>query len=121
MALPSQPVTLPVKDLEQLNRNLSDMRHDINNHLSLMVAALELIRYKMKKGTVLEAWERLKASPAAAGLEAATIQDFENKLRENLDQTDKMVVTLGDQPGRITEAVRRFSVEFEKTLGITRP
>ena len=46
MALPTQPVTLSVEQLADLNRKLSAMRHDINNHLSLIVAAVELIRHK---------------------------------------------------------------------------
>jgi hypothetical protein len=46
MALPSEPITLTVAQLDELNRKLSTMRHDINNHLSLMVAATELIRHK---------------------------------------------------------------------------
>ena len=46
MALPTEPVTLTVEQLAELNRKLSNMRHDINNHLSLMVAAVELIRHK---------------------------------------------------------------------------
>lgn len=46
MHLPSQPVTLTVEQIEELNRKLSTMRHDINNYLSLIVAAMELIRYK---------------------------------------------------------------------------
>ena len=46
MGLPSQPVTLTVEQIEELNRRLSTMRHDINNNLSLMMAAVELIRYK---------------------------------------------------------------------------
>jgi hypothetical protein len=46
MGLPSQPVTLTVEQVSELNRNLSAMRHDINGSLSLIVAALELIRYK---------------------------------------------------------------------------
>ncbi|HVV71801.1 MAG TPA: hypothetical protein VHI52_09935, partial [Verrucomicrobiae bacterium] len=37
---------MSVAQLEELNRKLSDMRHDINNHLSLIVAAVELIRHK---------------------------------------------------------------------------
>jgi hypothetical protein len=44
MALPNTPVTLTVEQIEHLNRKLSCMRHDINNHLSLIVAAAELIR-----------------------------------------------------------------------------
>jgi hypothetical protein len=46
MVLPSQPVTLTPEQLAQLARQLSTMRHDINNHLSLVMAALELIRHK---------------------------------------------------------------------------
>jgi len=46
MPLPSQPVTLTVEQIGELNRQLSSMRHDINNQLSLIVAALELIRHK---------------------------------------------------------------------------
>lgn len=46
MKLPSQPVTLTVEQLAELNRQLSVMRHDINNHLSLILAAAELLRIK---------------------------------------------------------------------------
>ena len=46
MTLPSQPVTLTVEQVAQLNRKLSTMRHDINNHLSVLLAAVELIRSK---------------------------------------------------------------------------
>ena len=46
MGLPSQPVTLTVEQLTELNRQLGNMRHDINNNLSLIVAAAELIRHK---------------------------------------------------------------------------
>ena len=84
MALPSEPVTLTVAQLEDLNRKLSDMRHDINNHLSLIVAAVELIRHKPQ-------------------------------------MTDRMMATLSEQPTRITEAIRKFSHDFEKSLNITRP
>ena len=46
MPLPSQPVTLSVEQLAEMNRQLATMRHDINNQLSLIMAAVELIRYK---------------------------------------------------------------------------
>ena len=46
MPLPSQPVTLSVEQIADLNGKLSTLRHDINNHLSLIIAAVELIRYK---------------------------------------------------------------------------
>jgi hypothetical protein len=39
-------VRLTVEQIQELNQKLSVMRHDINNHLSLMLAATELIRHK---------------------------------------------------------------------------
>jgi len=77
-------VTLSPAELAELNKKLSDMRHDVNNHLSLIVAAMELIRHK----------------PESA---------------------ERMVATLGEQPSRISESLKKFSVEFEKAFGITRP
>jgi hypothetical protein len=46
MGLPTQPVTLSVEQLERLHRELSNLRHDVNNTLSLIMAAVDLIRYK---------------------------------------------------------------------------
>lgn len=46
MGLPNQPVTLTVEQIEELNRKLSNVRHDINNNLSLIVAASELMKHK---------------------------------------------------------------------------
>ncbi len=46
MPLPTQPVTLTVQQLGELHGKLSTMRHDINNQLSLIVAAVELIRHR---------------------------------------------------------------------------
>ena len=46
MPFPTQPVTLSVEQLTELHQKVADMRHDINNHLSLIVAAMELIRHK---------------------------------------------------------------------------
>ena len=46
MGLPNQPVTLSVAQIDDLNRKLSDMRHEINNNLSLIMAAVEVIRFK---------------------------------------------------------------------------
>jgi hypothetical protein len=46
MVLPESPVTLTVEQIAALNRELGNMRHDINNHLSLVLAAVELIRAK---------------------------------------------------------------------------
>ncbi len=46
MPLPTEPATLTASQIEELNKQLSTMRHDINNHLSLIMAAVELIRRK---------------------------------------------------------------------------
>ena len=44
MALPSGPITLTGEQIEELSRKLSTLRHDINNNLSLIIAAAELIK-----------------------------------------------------------------------------
>jgi hypothetical protein len=46
MAAPTEPLTLTPEQLNELNQHLSHMRHEINNQLSLIVAALELLRFK---------------------------------------------------------------------------
>lgn len=64
----SQPVALDVAHVEELNKQLSTMRHDINNHLSLMMAAVELIRRK----------------PEAAERMANTLIEQPNKIVESM-------------------------------------
>jgi uncharacterized coiled-coil DUF342 family protein len=44
MGLPTAPVTLTVEQIDDLYKRLSNLRHDVNNHLSLIVAAAELIK-----------------------------------------------------------------------------
>jgi hypothetical protein len=46
MSLPTQPITLNPEQIADLNRKLSNLRHNVNNHLSLVVAAAELMRRK---------------------------------------------------------------------------
>ncbi len=46
MVLPDKPVTLTPEQIAELNKQLSNMRHDINNNLSLIMAAIELARLK---------------------------------------------------------------------------
>ena len=46
MNMPAAPVTITPEQLKELNEHLSHMRHEINNQLSLIVAALELVRFK---------------------------------------------------------------------------
>jgi hypothetical protein len=44
MTFPTEPVTLSVDQIRELNQRLADMRHDVNNHLTLIVSTIELIR-----------------------------------------------------------------------------
>lgn len=46
MRMPSKPVELSVEQIQDLTHKLSVLRHDINNQLSLILAASELIRHK---------------------------------------------------------------------------
>lgn len=46
MGMPQTPVTLTPEQVAELNEKLSVTRHDINNNLSLIVAAVELLRRK---------------------------------------------------------------------------
>lgn len=68
MGLPTGPVTLTIEQLEELNRKLATMRHDVNNHLSLIVAAVEL----------------LKLSPESAPRMAATLAGTPTKISEEM-------------------------------------
>jgi hypothetical protein len=45
MALPSQPVTLTVAQIEELSQHFSFFRHDVNNSVGMIGAAAELVRY----------------------------------------------------------------------------
>ncbi len=84
MRMPSQPVSLNVEEIKELNHKLAILRHDINNNLSLIMAATELMRHK----------------PQTA---------------------ERMIVTLAEQPPKITASIAKFSSEFERAIGITRP
>jgi len=46
MPLPTESATLTAAEVDELSKQLSTMRHDINNHLSLIMAAVELVRRK---------------------------------------------------------------------------
>ena len=83
MTPPSESVTLTAAQVMALNRKLSEMRHDVNNQLSLVVGAAELIRCKP-------------------------------------DTTPRMLTTLAAAPQKISDQIRQFSDEFEKTFGIVR-
>jgi hypothetical protein len=70
MALPTAPVTLSVQQVEELSKKLSTLRHDVNNHLSLVVAAAELIKY----------------NPDMAGKMSATLGEQPPKISEEINK-----------------------------------
>ncbi len=46
MGLPQESVSLTPPQVAELNRKLSELRHGVNNHLTLITTALELMRRK---------------------------------------------------------------------------
>ncbi len=44
MELPTGPVTLSVEQVAELYKKFSTLRHDVNNHLAMIVAAAELMK-----------------------------------------------------------------------------
>ena len=84
MGLPSSAVTFSPEAVGELSGKLSDCRHNVNNFLSLVVAAGELIRYRP-------------------------------------EMAERMAATAAEQSQKITEEMQRFSAEFDKAFGITRP
>ncbi len=80
MGLTIHPVSLTVEQVEGLNRKLSDVRHDINNNLTLMVASLAL----------------LKARPGDAARLIETFEKQPEKIAEALNSfTVEFEATLG--------------------------
>jgi len=84
MGLPSQPVIVKPDQIGMLNKKLASLRHDVNNNLSLIIAAVEISRRR----------------PESA---------------------ERMWNGLAEKPHAISEALTKFSLDFEETLGITRP
>ena len=46
MSLPSQPVTLTAAQVADLHKKLADLRHNVNNNLSLIIASAEILQRK---------------------------------------------------------------------------
>ena len=61
MELPRQSVTLSPEQIAELSQKLAKLRHDTNNHLSLMLAAAELIRRRPE--TAARMWASLAEQP----------------------------------------------------------
>jgi hypothetical protein len=84
MGLPDQSITLSAEQIGVLNQRVANLRHDINNQVGLIIAAIEIMQVK---------------------------PELFEKMTENMMQ----------QPPRIADTLHQFSLDFEKTFGITRP
>ena len=70
MGSPTGPVTLTVEQIDELNKKLSTLRHDINGDLALVVASAELV----------------KLNPASAQQRLKLLLDQPDKIRKKMDQ-----------------------------------
>lgn len=82
MPLPNEPVTLNVGQIRELNQKLADLRHDVNNSLSLMTAAVELIQRRPQSAANM--WSTLIEQPRKV---TATISHFSSDLEAALHIT----------------------------------
>jgi len=61
MPLPNQPVTLNVGQIAELHKKLATLRHDVNNDLALVTAAVEIIHRKPESAERM--WKGLAEKP----------------------------------------------------------
>jgi hypothetical protein len=71
MPLPNEPVTISAEQIREFHQKLADLRHDVNNCLSLMTAAVELIRRRPENAESM--WDTLIEQPQKI---IATISQF---------------------------------------------
>ncbi|MGD0349001.1 MAG: hypothetical protein ABSB84_01620 [Verrucomicrobiota bacterium] len=78
--MPNEAVTLSAEQIRELNQKLTALRHDANNGLSLMVAAVELIRRRPE--TAGNLWSTLLEQPRKITEAISQFSgDFETALR----------------------------------------
>ena len=82
MGLPQQPVTLTAEQIARLNEQLAELRHSVNNHLSLVIAAAEMIRLKPELAQRMAL--SLSEQPAKI---TKDIRAFSDQLEKNLGIT----------------------------------
>ena len=46
MPLPSEPVTLTIAQVAELQKKLAELRHNVNNNLSVIIASAEILQRK---------------------------------------------------------------------------
>ena len=80
MDSPTEPVTLSRDDIRVLDEKLSTMRHNVNNYLSLIIAAAEVMRRRPEMAARLS--DSLTEQPGRITQEVQRFSDeFERALR----------------------------------------
>jgi len=82
MLLPDRPVTLNVEQIGELNNKLAALRHDVNNNLALIIAAVEIIRRKPESAERM--WNGLTDKPHKI---AGSVAQFSLELEKALGIT----------------------------------
>jgi len=82
MGLPDQSITLTPEQIADLNKRLATMRHDINNNLSMVMAAAELAKLKPEMADKM--LTRLLEQPAKI---SAQLKDFSAEFERALQIT----------------------------------
>jgi len=82
MPLPSEPVTLNVEQIAELSKKLASMRHDVNNNLSLIMAAVEIFRRRPEAAARM--LDSLSEQPHKI---AKSVTEFTNELEKALRVT----------------------------------
>jgi len=79
MGQPISPITLTEEQVRDLHHKLGLMRHEVNNQLSLIIAALEMIRFRPESRDRM--METLSQQPLKIQEELARFSDkFEQAL-----------------------------------------
>jgi hypothetical protein len=82
MPAPTHPVTLTSEQIQELMLKLADLRHNVNNYLSLITAAAELIRRRPDQALRLA--DSLADAPAKIARE---VRFFSDQLEKALEIT----------------------------------
>ena len=80
MVIPKTPVILSPSQIEELAQKFKNMRHEINNHLSVVVLSVEILQKKpelMKHTSAVIEEQRLKISQDIAQFSAEFERAFD--------------------------------------------
>jgi C-terminal processing protease CtpA/Prc len=101
MPVPTEPVTLTREQIDSLNNQLAEMRHAVNNHLSLVAAAAGL-----RNGDVLLKIAERDVTKWPVNADSASA--FDKLLDGPVGTPLALTVRRGDQVVKITVVVREI-------------